>query len=397
MSKNIEKYTLKNGEVRYRFQIALNRDPMTGKRRTTRRSGFKSRDKAMLEYTRLKAKVARGDDVEKVKSLKERKTFKEAYTEWLEIYKLKVKPITFKSVTSKAENHLIPVIGDKLIDRITPAYLQKYVNHLADHLGEFYHVISVLRRVFKYSVKMGYIKNNQLDRVEIPQENKRTLKIDSDLLTKEQLEQYLHYIKIECSFDTYVYFELLSRTGMRRGEALALKWSDLKGNKLHIRHTISSGYHDETIISETPKNSSSDRVIILDKKTLSLLNQWHMSLNSKLVMHEMKNDLDLVFVSFNNLKKRNGYTQPHSGAWGYDALKRLQQRHPNLKKIDAHGFRHTFATLALSSGSMSLLDLQHQLGHANYNTTLKYYAKYTTDQKEEASKKLHAFLDTIEK
>lgn len=59
---------------------------------------------------------------------------------------------------------------------------------------------------------------------------------------------------------------------MRRSEALALSWNDLKGNKLHIHRTLSTGYRGETVLSETTKTKGSDCVIILDKKTVALLN-----------------------------------------------------------------------------------------------------------------------------
>ena len=75
---------------------------------------------------------------------------------------------------------------------------------------------------------------------------------------------------------------------MRRSEALALSWNDLKGNKLHIHRTLSTGYRGETVLSETTKTKGSDRVIILDKKTVALLNQQHLALNSKLARRNEK-------------------------------------------------------------------------------------------------------------
>ena len=97
-----------------------------------------------------------------------------------------------------------------------------------------------------------------------------------------------------------------------------------------------------------------------------------------------------MFLSF-----AKGKPQAHVSSWPYGTLRRLQAKFPQLPKIDVHAFRHTYATLALKSG-MSLLDLQHQLGHSSYNTTLKYYAKYTNDQKEKAAEKMSDFFDKID-
>lgn len=385
-----EKYKLKNGETRWRFQIVLPRDPLTGKRRTTRRSGFRTREQANVALTRLKSQLDREQKVSPAKTYQGIKTFKTVYEEWLVIYKTTVKPTTYFDLTKKAERHLLPQFGDKDISKIEAKYIQKYLVDLSQKYKEFHAISTVLRRVFKYSYKMGYTDHDEFVKVDIPRERRSNHKLDDDLLTEEQLKTYLNFIHNEYSFENYVYFTLLARTGMRRSEALALSWKDLKGNRLHIHRTLSTGYKGEAIISETTKTKGSDRVIILDEKTLSLLNQHHLSLNSKLAKRHEKNKDDLMFLSFSK-----GKPQAHVSSWPYGTIRRLQAKFPQLPKIDVHAFRHTFATLALKSG-MSLLDLQHQLGHSSYNTTLRYYAKYTDDQKEKAANKMSDFFDKID-
>lgn len=385
-----EKYKLKSGETRWRFQIALPRDPLTGKRRTTRRSGFRTREQANIALTRLKSQLDREQKVSPVKTYQGIKTFKDAYDEWLVIYKTTVKPTTYFDLTKKTARLLLPEFGDKDISKIEATYIQKYLVDLSQKYKEFHAISTVLRRVFKYAYKMGYTTHDEFVKVDVPKEQRSNHKLDDDLLTEDQLKTYLNFIHNEYSFENYVYFTLLARTGMRRSEALALSWKDLKGNRLHIHQTLSTGYRGETIISETTKTKGSDRVIILDKKTLSLLNQHHLALNGKLAKRHEKNKDDLMFLSFSK-----GKPQAHVSSWPYGTLRRLQAKFPQLPKVDVHAFRHTYATLALKSG-MSLLDLQHQLGHSSYNTTLRYYAKYTNDQKEKAAEKMSDFFDKID-
>ncbi len=385
-----EKYKLKSGETRWRFQIALPRDPLTGKRRTTRRSGFRTREQANIALTRLKSQLDREQKVSPVKTYQGIKTFKDAYYEWLVIYKTTVKPTTYFDLTKKTARLLLPEFGDKDISKIEATYIQKYLVDLSQKYKEFHAISTVLRRVFKYAYKMGYTTHDEFVKVDVPKEQRSNHKLDDDLLTEDQLKTYLNFIHNEYSFENYVYFTLLARTGMRRSEALALSWKDLKGNRLHIHQTLSTGYRGETIISETTKTKGSDRVIILDKKTLSLLNQHHLALNGKLAKRHEKNKDDLMFLSFSK-----GKPQAHVSSWPYGTLRRLQAKFPQLPKVDVHAFRHTYATLALKSG-MSLLDLQHQLGHSSYNTTLRYYAKYTNDQKEKAAEKMSDFFDKID-
>ena len=385
-----EKYKLKSGETRWRFQIALPRDPLTGKRRTTRRSGFRTREQANIALTRLKSQLDRDQKVSPVKTYQGIKTFKDAYDEWLVIYKTTVKPTTYFDLTKKTARLLLPEFGDKDISKIAATYIQKYLVDLSQKYKEFHAISTVLRRVFKYAYKMGYTTHDEFVKVDVPKEQRSNHKLDDDLLTEDQLKTYLNFIHNEYSFENYVYFTLLARTGMRRSEALALSWKDLKGNRLHIHQTLSTGYRGETIISETTKTKGSDRVIILDKKTLSLLNQHHLALNGKLAKRHEKNKDDLMFLSFSK-----GKPQAHVSSWPYGTLRRLQAKFPQLPKVDVPAFRHTYATLALKSG-MSLLELQHQLGHSSYNTTLRYYAKYTNDQKEKAAEKMSDFFDKID-
>lgn len=267
-----EKYKLKSGETRWRFQIALPRDPLTGKRRTTRRSGFHTREQANIALTRLKSQLNREQKISPARTYQEIKTFKDVYEEWLVIYKTTVKPTIYFDLTKKVERQLLPKFEDKDISKIKAAYIQKYLVDLSQKYQEFNSISTTLRRVFKYAYKMGYTDHDEFVKVDVPKERRSNHKLDDDLLTEEQLKTYLNFIHNEYSFENYVYFTLLARTGMRRSEALALSWNDLKGNKLHIHRTLSTGYRGETVLSETTKTKGSDRVIILDKKTVALLN-----------------------------------------------------------------------------------------------------------------------------
>lgn len=100
----LEKYKLKNGETRWRFQIGLPRDAMTGRRRTTRRSGFRTREQANISLTRLKSQLDREQKVLPSATYQGIKTFKDVYEEWLVIYKTTVKATTYFDLTKASKN-----------------------------------------------------------------------------------------------------------------------------------------------------------------------------------------------------------------------------------------------------------------------------------------------------
>lgn len=168
----INKYTLKDGSTRYQFQIHAGRDPMSGKRRVTRRRGFKTRDQARIEYNRLKAKVDRDGTIKKVIPPKNQKRFSDVYKEWLVIYKQQVQPISYQHIKRAADNQIIPRFGDQIITKITGADLQKFVSELNKKYKSISRFITPLKSTFHYAYKMGYIKSNEFLKVDLPRKKK---------------------------------------------------------------------------------------------------------------------------------------------------------------------------------------------------------------------------------
>ena len=382
----ITKYTLKDGSARYQFQLHVGRDPMTGKRKSTRRRGFRTREQAKVEYNRLKAKLDRDGTIKKITPIDQKKTFKDVYDEWMIIYKEKVKPITYLHMKSNAENKVLPFFGNKFIDKIKGNQLQKFVTDISKQYADSARFTTTVKNVFHYAYKMGYVDNDEFLKVDIPRRRaKKHVKIDDDVLTKEELDKYLLFLRNEDGIEHYSFFYLLAHTGMRRGEALALKWSDIQGNKLRIQRTITKSYDGTFQLGKNTKTNSSDRTIVLDKGTLSVLTQWHLSINNKLKRRGYVNHDDLIFPSTSK-----GKILIHNPNWPNKILRTLQKKFHQLHVVDVHGFRHTWATLALDAG-LSVRDVQKQLGHASYATTMNIYGKYTKQQQEKATTKMEAF------
>ena len=71
-------------------------------------------------------------------------------------------------------------------------------------------------------------------------------------------------------------FRVLAFTGMRKGELLALTWSDInfKDANIRINKTLTRGLNNVLIIQE-PKTTSSARIIPIDDRTLNILSEWN--------------------------------------------------------------------------------------------------------------------------
>lgn len=105
--------------------------------------------------------------------------------------------------------------------------------------------------------------------IDPPQEDEQ-----ENFCTKEQLIQFLKYLKQEGNFEHYTLFRLLAFSGMRKSEALALTWNDINftTKEIRINKTLSSGENNRLFV-QTPKTKNS--IHTMDKITLDILEEWN--------------------------------------------------------------------------------------------------------------------------
>lgn len=166
-------------------------------------------------------------------------------------------------------------------------------------------------------------------------------------------------------------------TGMRRGEVLALRWSniDLKDRMLNVDKnwvelTGTSGYEKDTKSHQARPNA-------LDKMTVKLLKEFRRALDEEMKPLDLKVTDDMFIFSYSN--KRDRPCNP-SG---------ITHKYTNMCKkmgIDSHlhALRHYSATELLRSG-VDLRTVAGRLGHGSGGaTTLKVYTKFVTESDRDA-------------
>jgi len=178
---------------------------------------------------------------------------------------------------------------------------------------------------------------------------------EANFYEKEELIEFLECAKKEVNFKAYVLFRLLAFSGFRKGEALALTWSDIDFNKNTIRVNKALARGKDGLILQPPKNKKSNRVVDMDEKTLSILKEWKSEQKVNLKILSLQN-LKKKQLVFNNQK--NEFTQPSKTTrW----LTHIQNKY-GLRKITTHGLRHTHCSLCFEAG-MSMKEVQDRLGH----------------------------------
>ncbi len=357
----------KDGKIYYKFNAYLGINPKTGKPIRTNRQGFNTKKEAEMAYYKLLSEYK--DKIEgKI-------TFEKVYKEWLLNYEKGVADATYNKVTSYFNNHILPSLGHYYIHKITLQDVQISVNKWAEHYSDVKPLRNYTRKVFRFAIQNKYIKENPCEFVMIPkkeviiQENKI-----ENYFEKEELLEFLKYVEKDLPFMWYAYFRLIAYSGIRRGESLALKWSDidLKKKTMSIHKNLSTDKKGKTKLKDTKNHKN--RTIQLDDLTLQILRKH--KLNQK------PYKLDLVFP--NTSGNYMALTKPAK------KINKITKNH-KLKKVTLHGLRHTHCSLLFAAGA-DLKQVQIRMGHRDIKTTLNIYTHLTKEKHEETVNKFMKYM-----
>lgn len=376
----IKDYKLKNGETRYKFQLYVGIDELTGKEKHTTRRGFKTKKEARLALSRIQLEISNGTFRKKVLD-----TYQDVYNEWIKEYETTVAESTFVKTTGIFRNHILPKFGEYRIEKVDAKVCEKHVKEWKEKLKKFNMVKNYASLVLDHAVKEKIISKNVMKDVKVAKPKKDAIDLDNHeeedkklkFYTKDELQHFLECLEKESNFKAYALFRLLAFSGLRKQEALALTWSDINftTNKISINKAISRG-KESRLYLKTTKTVSSIRTIEMDPNTMDILKTW-----------KKKQKQDYMALGFNTLNpkqlvfsnERNEFlqtTKPRK--W----LIQVQDKY-NLKKITVHQFRHTHCSLMFESGR-TVEYVKERLGHSDYKTTMNIYNHVTPKTKDES-------------
>lgn len=365
------------------FKVYCGTDPLTGKEQYTTRRGFKTKKEADLALARIKLEISKGE-------FKKRQveTYTDIYELWIIQYEKTVEESTFIKTIGIFRNHILPALGAYKIDKVNVDVCQKHVDEWASKLKKYRMVKAYASKVIDFAIKRGYMKTNSFALVEMPKKSKKFCIDDEDELenfyTKEQLVKFLGCMEQEQNSKAYVLFHLLSYSGMRKGEALALTWKDIdfKKNEIRINKAISRGKNNKLYVKTTKTGIA--RTIKMDLKTMAILKKWKKQQREDYLIlgFSTLNPKQLVFSN-----EQNEFLQPtKTRKWLEHVLTKYK-----LPKITTHGFRHTHCSL-LFEANVGIKTVQDRLGHTDIQTTMNIYAHVSEQAKDEAINKLEHFM-----
>lgn len=378
----IKQYTLKDGATRYLYIAYVGTDPLTGKEKRIKKSGFKTHKEAKLAESQLLLKVEKDGFFNKPDKI----TFKGVYDLWLVHYKNTVKPSTYAVQKAQIELHILPVFGACYVDKITLPFCQKQALEWFKQYKTFSNLIGKVKEVLNYAINLGYIKTNPMDKIIKPRKLSTIDEDDSqkeNFYNREELLTFLECVEKEERKELIAIFRLLAFTGIRKGELLALRWKDIDffQSKLSINQTVAYG-DNSTIVFQTPKTKKSKRTLSLDPATVKILKQWKQE-RAFFSFPNRVSESDLVFVTENGKPKSFDFINYN--------LKKILKKY-DLPYIKPHGFRHTHISLLFEAGA-SVKEVQERVGHEDIKTTMNIYAHVTENVKEKTAEKFAHFLE----
>jgi integrase len=203
---------------------------------------------------------------------------------------------------------------------------------------------------------------------------------DTPAWTAEEVGRFLAHVSTDRLLAAWV---TLATTGLRRGELLAVRWSDvdLEAARLEVRRALVL-VAGEPIFTE-PKTKRGRRSVPLSPETVAALREHRIrQVEERLASGPAWHDNGLVFC-----REDGTLVRPERLA---DAFKR-HVRDARLPQLTLHGLRHSFATLALRVGIHPKV-VSEVLGHANISITLDRYSHAIPAFQEEAAVKVAAVI-----
>lgn len=179
----------------------------------------------------------------------------------------------------------------------------------------------------------------------------------------EEINTFLNHCRDERHYMTFL---LAIYTGMRRGEILGLKWSDIDFTRKVIHVQRSHAYiPNRGYAFTTVKTKGSNRQVPIPDKILhELITHKERQLKWKERLGDLYEDQDLVVCT------ESGTMQDPRNV--IRVMKRICKA-SNVTPIRFHDIRHTHASILISEG-VDIVKVSARLGHANPKITLEIYA-----------------------
>ena len=297
------------------------------------------------------------------------KTFNEVADEWADKILTEIQVTTWDRAYKPLFNRILKYFDGQYIKEITATNINSYVVSISSYSQKSVrNNLSIIKQIFDFAAMSGYVSGNPAIYVKLPKNLKpaqhRHAASDSEITKIENAIGYPIF---------GLYGFLLLFTGLRRGEALALQWSDIDFDKKTISVTKSVYHEGNTPKLKEPKTMAGVREVFLLNKLESVLAEYKRG-------HK---DSDFIFSTNGGLSPLTK-SQVAKGWNKYTETIGIS--------ITPHQLRHTYASILYAAG-IQAKSAQMLMGHSDITTTQNIYTHLMSEAKKDDMQKLNNFFD----
>ncbi len=296
--------------------------------------------------------------------------------QWLPAIEHTVRRSTFVGYRSHVLVHIGPLLGSIYLAELDAPRLNRFYARLMSEgrrkgrgglsPSTVRRIHATLHRALRDAVRWGLLADNPVDRSDPP---RPFVSCQVTTWSPQELGSFLAAVRDDAWYPLWL---LLAMTGMRRGEALGLRWQDIDiaHRRAAVQQTlVAVGYEPQL---STPKTHRGQRVVALDDRTVEVLERHR----EKMGQH------GLVFRDSDGTA-----LHPCRVTRRFAALVRVS----GLPRIRLHDLRHTHATIALRAGIHPKI-VSERLGHSTVTITLDLYSHAGESLQAEAAGRVSAVI-----
>ena len=310
-----------------------------------------------------------------------------------------VKPRTVELYREQADRHIIPKLGGVKLSKLEPMHLQNLCGDLADTVGKrTAEMVRVqLHGALKQAVRWQLLPRN-------PAEAVTPIKVPKQPITIWTPSEAARFLDTARAHRLYAAFYLAMSTGLRRGELLGLRWTDIKGDRLKVM---------------TSKTRKGHRTLKLSKDVVAGLTEHRERQEAEKARLETWRGDGLVFTSTTGtpIVPRNfertwkDLQNETRSKWLRDTRALLEvatltpERRDTLEEetkaleegrtfptLRLHDLRHLHASMLITKAKRSAVEVAERLGHTNPSFTMDVYGHLFAEHHEEEEVSILDFL-----
>ena len=319
---------------------------------------------------------------------------------WIrEVKANQVRKSTLNDYEYKLRTYVFPYLGARQLRSITGRDIDAWMSQMRRD-GKSSRTIAGARRVlfgvFKNAYRQELIPRNPVEQTDAPKRQASEKSRVQEPWTEQEVIKAFEQSRLldESGKDVELFICLAIYLGMRRGEILGLKWSDIDfdARRLQINRTLKeqrtstrTGTGVTELVTDDPKTRSSARKLPIVPTVIEALERQMMRQSiARMQNPNHWKEQDWVFTT-----KTGTPIYPSNMSYRYKQfIKKYKLRH-----IRIHDLRHTSAVLALTSG-MPLEAVSQGLGHSRLDITKDVYAPHVPKLNEDFGFGLAAYIQS---